>query len=147
MLPRFAACRNYLDSLGLIDWEDNRYVIGVKDKDGNVIVEGRAMKWKFDSLLMQLLTAEDNGSEAENHEILLSMGEETSFSITSMGEILEAIDFIPSDQQTRPELVNEDEYEPLDYSLLDRIVASLSSRWHWLRSHTGTMRPNRTKAP
>jgi hypothetical protein len=77
---------------------------------------------------MQLLTAEDSGSAAENHEILPSMGGETSFSITIIEDILEAMDFIPSDQQTRPELVNEDDYDRLDYSLLDRIIASFEQQ-------------------
>jgi hypothetical protein len=120
---KFAACRNYLDSLGLIDWEDNRYVIGIKDADGNVVVEGRAMKWKFDGVLMQMLNAEK--WEAAEPASVVDVRGEASLSITTIEDIIETIEFIPSDQQTRPELVDHDYFNRLDYDLVERIITPI----------------------
>ena len=125
---KFAACRNYLDSLGLIDWEDNRFVIGVKDEHGNVVVEGRAMKWKFDEVLMQLLNADQSNGDAVEAAAVVPMGEEASLSITTIEFIIETIDFIPPEQQTRPELVDQDDFKRLDYALLETIITSIEDQ-------------------
>jgi hypothetical protein len=50
---RFAVIRNYLSSLGLLDWEDEHFVVG------NGVRRGRACKWKASDLLMSRLKWED----------------------------------------------------------------------------------------
>jgi hypothetical protein len=46
---RFAVIRNYLSSLGLLNWEDEHFVVG------NGVRRGRACKWKASDLLMSML--------------------------------------------------------------------------------------------
>ena len=50
---RFATIRNYLSSLGLLDWEDEHFVVGSAAR------RGRACKWKASDLLMSMLRWED----------------------------------------------------------------------------------------
>lgn len=51
---RFAVMRNYLSSLGLIEWIDSTYEPGVPGKDGRRY-GGRACKWKASKLLLELM--------------------------------------------------------------------------------------------
>lgn len=51
---RFAAIRNMMSKLGIIDWNDNTYEIGKYDMFGNYH-SGRACKWQFSEELMQML--------------------------------------------------------------------------------------------
>jgi hypothetical protein len=68
---RFAVIRNYLTSLGLIEWTDNTYKVGVV-KDG-VKRGGKACKWKASQVLMNLIEKiEGIGSE----EALPSAGQQ-----------------------------------------------------------------------
>jgi len=53
---RFAVIRNYLSSLGLLDWEDETFVVG------DVLRRGRACKWKANDLLMGMLDWERVGT-------------------------------------------------------------------------------------
>jgi hypothetical protein len=50
---RFATIRNYLSSLGLLNWEDEHFVVG------NGVRRGRACKWKASKLLMSMLRWEE----------------------------------------------------------------------------------------
>ncbi len=45
---RFAAMRNYLSSLNLLEWEDERYSPGLGQK-------GQAAKWRASEKLLQML--------------------------------------------------------------------------------------------
>ena len=63
---RFAVVRNYLSSLGLIDWEDNTFTPGQKCADGKRR-GGKACKWKASQVLLQLMKLAD---VAENAEII-----------------------------------------------------------------------------
>lgn len=51
---RFATLRNYLSSLGLLDWQDDMYTLGMTDSDGNKH-KGKASRWQASELLMSLL--------------------------------------------------------------------------------------------
>lgn len=51
---RFKAIRDYLSDLGLIDWEDETYVVPRIDESGRKR-KGRACKWKAGRLLMEML--------------------------------------------------------------------------------------------
>jgi hypothetical protein len=53
---RFKAVRDYLSSLGLIEWQDSTYVLGWHDGQGDYH-KGQAAKWKFSKDLMNQLTA------------------------------------------------------------------------------------------
>ena len=67
---RFKAIRDWLSSLGLLDWQDKTYVVGWYDEDG-VYHKGRAAKWRFSAELMEMLapTEDDRGGHvADNHE-------------------------------------------------------------------------------
>ncbi len=60
---RFAAIRNYLSSLGLLDWEDEHYRIGRSDHLGQH--QGQACRWHAGDLLMQLLEWEKASEDEE----------------------------------------------------------------------------------
>jgi hypothetical protein len=63
---RFAAIRNYLSSLGLIEWEDNTFTPGQMCADGKRR-GGKACKWKASEALLQMMEMAD---VAENAELL-----------------------------------------------------------------------------
>jgi hypothetical protein len=56
---RFKAIRDLLSSLGLIDWEDERYAIGWHDEIGDYH-KGDAAKWRLSEELMQVLAEARN---------------------------------------------------------------------------------------
>lgn len=73
---RLTVIRNFLSSLGLIDWEDEKYEPGWYRDDGTY-VKGKAAKWRFSAELMQKLieagqdvavTACEEGMEIDNRE-------------------------------------------------------------------------------
>jgi hypothetical protein len=65
---RFKAIRDYLSSLGLIDWEDPNYEKGWYDHDGNYH-KGKAAKWHAsDKLLETLEIPEEQDAEGEERE-------------------------------------------------------------------------------
>jgi hypothetical protein len=51
---RFKAIRDYLSSLGLIEWQDNTYVLGWRDGRGEYH-KGQSAKWKLSQVLMDQL--------------------------------------------------------------------------------------------
>jgi hypothetical protein len=51
---RFAAIRDWLDSLGLINWEDHEYTVGWHDQNGKYH-KGKACKWRFSAELIEAL--------------------------------------------------------------------------------------------
>jgi hypothetical protein len=53
---RFKAIRDYLSSLGLIEWQDDTYVLGWRDGQGDYH-KGQAAKWKFSKNMMNQLAA------------------------------------------------------------------------------------------
>ncbi len=50
--------RNYLSSLDLLDWENEKYQVGWKDENGRYH-KGRAACWKAGEVLMEMLDGLD----------------------------------------------------------------------------------------
>ena len=50
---RFSAIRNFISSLGLIEWNNNIYRIGTLEN------KGEACKWQFSAVLMDILSTEE----------------------------------------------------------------------------------------
>lgn len=61
---RFATLRNYLSSLGLLDWQDDKYTLGMTDSDGNKH-KGKASRWQASELLMSLLDWQESKKQQE----------------------------------------------------------------------------------
>jgi hypothetical protein len=111
---RLAAVRSYFDSLGLIDWASNKFVIGVKGRDG-VRRGGKACKWKFSKVLMELLKtateqqiAEDVGEtgleEADVSKVLEEGRGEAPLAVTPIKTAIETLVQKPWELVTRPQL-------------------------------------------
>lgn len=65
---RFRAIRDWLSSLGLIDWQDPNYEKGWHDHDGNYH-KGRAAKWRASDVLLEILEIpEEKQAEGEEGE-------------------------------------------------------------------------------
>lgn len=107
---RFAAIRNYLSGLGLIEWADKTYKIGQKDEKGRKY-GGKACKWKASQILLDLIKnvekgeAEDSIPEASAE---LGMGERASLTTTTIIEEIKNLTRSPYSQKIKPEQV----YDP-----------------------------------
>jgi len=92
---RFAALRNYLSSLELLDWQDNKYHLG--HWSNGVKVSGKACAWKAGKVLMEMLKS-DNGEKKRE--------EETSLAGTSasspLQQLVESLEMKPFDLTIRP---------------------------------------------
>ena len=64
---RFKAIRDYLSNLGLIDWEDETYVVPRIDESGRRR-KGRACKWKAGRALMDMLDWQQEQVEGDEPE-------------------------------------------------------------------------------
>lgn len=78
---RYAVIRNYLSSLGLIEWEDESYRPGWFAEDGT-FVKGRAAKWRFSAQLMAKL------AKASEKQMEVCVPEQKSSSFIGGGSIL-----------------------------------------------------------
>jgi hypothetical protein len=78
---RFAAIRNHLSSLGLIDWQDANYTPGFETASGKW-VKGEAAQWQFDPELMDVLQ-----SEEEEASSMVTSTEESEEFIASLTEL------------------------------------------------------------
>lgn len=102
---RFAAIRNYLSSLGLLDWEDNNYTPGRTDEHGKDH-RGKACRWKASELLMGMLDEEKTGHDMA--EIGESSGidkeEERGASLagTDLSKIIHSLVRTPENDVIRP---------------------------------------------
>lgn len=111
---RFAVMRNYLSSLGLIEWADASYKIGQVCADGKRR-GGKAAKWKASQLLLDLIgmveTAEKEGkipeAQAESAEERSQEGERTSFAITNIHTLVQNLSRTPYSQTIRPLEIHE----------------------------------------
>jgi hypothetical protein len=72
---RFAAMRNYVSSLGWLDWEDERYYLGPQGK------KGKAAKWKATAELMEMLTTIEREEKEETSLTGTTTEEEATTSI------------------------------------------------------------------
>ena len=107
---RFARIRNYLSSLSLIEWEDNRYVIGVTNHQGKR--SGKACKWRAADLLMSWLEPTNFQSESSvqsgiTESVVDSTYQyeerETSLARTSIPEDIQNLVRTPDSKTIRPE--------------------------------------------
>jgi hypothetical protein len=107
---RFCVIRNYLSSLGLIEWEDASYRVGQVGTDGKRR-GGKAAKWKGSQMLWDLIgmveMAEKEGNipevSAESAGANRAEGERASFSITNITLLIRKLTRTPYWQTTRPQ--------------------------------------------
>ena len=57
---RFKGIRDYLSSLGLLDWQDETYCLGWYEESGEYH-KGKACKWKASEKLMDMLKGGSSG--------------------------------------------------------------------------------------
>jgi len=86
---RFAAIRNYLTSLGLMDWQNENYTPGFMNTSGKWI-KGVAAQWQFSIKLMGVLQNE----EREASSMVTSTEER--------GEFIASLTKLPFDEVTKP---------------------------------------------
>lgn len=99
---RFAAIRNYLTSLGLIEWTDRTYKIGQVDEKGRKW-GGKACKWKANELLVGLIQkVERSETESVIPEAVEEDGERASFTTTNILEEIKNLTRIPRWEIIRP---------------------------------------------
>jgi hypothetical protein len=97
---RFKAIRDYLSSLGLLDWEDESYRIGWNDEKGQYH-KGKACKWQAGQKLMEMLKTA--AEQADNNK-----GEgEASFIRTEITILLKSIIPLTYEETKKPILVEE----------------------------------------
>jgi hypothetical protein len=106
---RFAAIRNYLSSLGLIEWMDNRYKVGKLGTDGRKY-GGQACKWKASQLLLNLIRKVEGDEEgaaipqakAEDGGI-----ERASLSTTNISEEIKKLSRTPYVEIIQPQEIHD----------------------------------------
>jgi len=96
---RFKAMRDFVSSLGLLDWEDETYSIGILYNDGEY-KKGQACKWRGSEQLMAMLEVEP--------EATLDKGEEgrAPFIRTDLLQVIQSLTQRPPEQTIRPVLVD-----------------------------------------
>ena len=111
---RFCVIRNYLSSLGLIEWEDASYKIGHVCADGKRR-GGKAAKWKASQMLLDLIgmvemvEKEGNipdvsaGAAGTDRE----QGERTSFAITNIHTHIQNLTPTPYSETIRPQQIED----------------------------------------
>ena len=107
---RFAAIRNYLSSLGLIEWADSTYKIGQIDEKGRKY-GGKACKWKASQLLLDLIKKVETGDTENNiPEASAEVGirERASLTTTTIIEDIKNLTRTPYSETIKPEQV----YDP-----------------------------------
>ena len=91
---RFATLRNYLSSLGLLDWQDDKYTLGTTDSEGNKH-KGKASRWQASELLMSLLDWQENKNQQEQEcagcTVEEERGEGTPLAVTQVREIIRSL--------------------------------------------------------
>ncbi len=96
---RFATIRNYLSSLDLLDWENEKYQIGWMDENGRYH-KGRAACWKAGEVLMEMLDSLDVVVEEREKR-------ETSFTGTKVLEIILSLTAKSPEETIRPVPISE----------------------------------------
>jgi hypothetical protein len=102
---RFATLRNYLSSLGLLDWQDEKYTLGMTDSDGNKHT-GKASRWQASELLMSLLDWQELKNQQEQ-ECAASCPEEREverapLAVTQIREIIRSLSRQPVSDIQKP---------------------------------------------
>jgi len=110
---RFAAIRDYLTSLGLIEWEDDTYKVGAIGSDGKKH-NGVACKWKANTLLLGLIQKVERIEATNEIPEAEKDGERTSLSTTNILEEIKNLTRIPNSSIKRPRQI----YDPPPLILL-----------------------------
>lgn len=92
---RFKAIRDFLSSLGLLDWKDRSYCLGWYDQEGEYH-KGKACKWQASGKLMEML---EEPAEEEDYDV---GGGRTSFIRTALLEDVQTLIQLPLEQTIRP---------------------------------------------
>lgn len=92
---RFKVIRDFLSSMGLLDWKDRSYCLGWYDQEGQYH-KGKACKWQASERLMGML---ESPVEQEDYDV---GGGRTSFIRTDLLEDLQTLIQLPLEQTTRP---------------------------------------------
>jgi len=91
---RFATLRNYLSSLGLLDWQNEKYTLGICDSDGNKH-KGKASRWQASELLMSLLDWQEHNKQREQECAGCAQeeerGEGAPLAVTQVREVIRSL--------------------------------------------------------
>jgi len=91
---RFATLRNYLSSLGLLEWQNEKYTLGITDVDGKKH-KGKASRWKASELLMSLLNWQEHSKQQEQECGVCDLEEReverTSLAVTQVQEVIRSL--------------------------------------------------------
>lgn len=121
---RFAALRNYLSSLGLLDWKDDKYTLGTTDSEGNKH-KGKASRWQASELLMSLLDWQELKKQQEQEfagcTVEEERGEGAPLAGTQVREIIRSLRRLPFSDIHRP-VIND---IPLSWMLSPDEIAPL----------------------
>lgn len=102
---RFATLRNYLSSLGLLDWQDEKYSLGTTDSEGKKH-KGKASRWHASELLMSLLDWEEHKKQQEQEcaggTVKEEKGEEAPLAVTQIQETIRSLTRLPFSDILRP---------------------------------------------
>jgi hypothetical protein len=113
---RFATLRNYLSSLGLLDWQDDNYTLGTTDSDGNKH-KGKASRWQASELLMSLLDWKEQKTQQEQEGACCTLeeerGEGAPLAVTQVRGIIRSLTRLPLSDIHRP-VINDN---PLSWML------------------------------
>jgi hypothetical protein len=121
---RFATLRNYLSSLGLLHWLDEKYTLGTTDCDGRKH-KGKASRWQASELLMSLLDWQELKKQQEQAcaggTLEEERGEGAPLAGTQLREVIRSLTRLPFSDIHRP-VINEN---PLSWMLSPDEIAPL----------------------
>lgn len=95
---RFKSIRDYLSSLGLLDWQDETYCLGWYDNGGEYH-KGKACKWRASEKLMAMLKVDNKAADNKRER------GEASFIRTKICSLLQSIVSLDYKATKRPVLV------------------------------------------
>ena len=103
---RYASSRNYLSSLGLIEWRDASYKMPIYL--GNKKLDGRAARWGLSGQMLRLLEAVKFDSQTVEVATVDNQGErEASLSVTRINEFIASLEQKTPAETIQPHLEDE----------------------------------------
>jgi hypothetical protein len=103
---RYASSRNYLSSLGLIDWRDASYRMPMYV--GNKKIDGRAARWGLSGQMVRLLEAVKCDSQTVEVAAIDNQGRrEASLSVTRINEFIASLEQKTPAETIQPHLEDE----------------------------------------
>jgi hypothetical protein len=109
---RFAAVRDYLSGLGLLDWRNPKYEVGWFDEGGKYR-KGKAAKWQASEMLMELLDWESESAETGDdagqfgEAVINREGERAPLTRTTILQTVESLDRVPYNDIIKPILADD----------------------------------------